>query len=79
MLFIPGNGGFYEQVRSLASFSAKQSLGEGGQFSNVGKEVEFDFFSLDQREELSAASHQLLDEQTEFANDCIATILDGLS
>lgn len=75
VLFIPGNGGFYEQVRSLASFSAKQSLGEGGQFSNEGKEVEFDFFSLDQREELSAASHQLLDEQTEFANDCIATIL----
>ena len=74
VLFVPGNAGHYKQGRSLASTSSllcdeiKQQLG-----LTLGPE--FDFFSVDSREELSALNGDILIEQTRYVNDCIRAIL----
>ena len=75
VLFIPGNAGHYKQGRSLASASTllademKTKLG-------LSLAPEFDFFTVDSLEELSALNGELLLEQSKFVNDCIRAILD---
>lgn len=75
VLFIPGNAGHYKQGRSIASASSilcdeiKSKL-------NLLPGPEFDFFTVDSREELSALNGEILLEQTKFVNDCIRAILE---
>ncbi|CAH0771704.1 unnamed protein product [Bemisia tabaci] len=68
VLFIPGNGGSYRQVRSLASISLHKGL-------DLKAPYHFNFFGLDLNEEYSALFGGVLKEQTQFAQDSIRTIL----
>ena len=63
VLFLPGSGGSYEQVRSLASETAKQHAASGG--------AQLDWFTLDFREELSAFDATLLERQRMFLLDVL--------
>lgn len=62
VLFIPGQGGSYKQVRSMASHSAASSS-----FS----ESKFVFYSVDFNEEFSGMNGQTLQEQSEYVNDVV--------
>ena len=68
VLFLPGNGGSYRQVRSLASVSLRKS-----EDANLKKW--FDYFSVDFNEELSGLAGSLLEKQTRFATSVIDHIL----
>ena len=61
-LFIPGNGGSFRQVRSLASESARYHGGQG-----QGEGHHLDWFSLDVRGELSAFHSAVFSRQTTSA------------
>ncbi|WVQ89980.1 GPI inositol-deacylase [Cryptococcus gattii] len=76
VLFIPGNAGSYQQVRSVASSTSKQfyeqvKAGEGSM--QTGKKI--DFFTADLKEEFSAFHARTLREQAVFIQHCIRRIL----
>eukprot|EP01124_Arcella_intermedia_P018158 TRINITY_DN2512_c0_g1_i1.p1 TRINITY_DN2512_c0_g1~~TRINITY_DN2512_c0_g1_i1.p1 ORF type:complete len:959 (-),score=170.88 TRINITY_DN2512_c0_g1_i1:55-2931(-) len=85
VIFMPGHAGDHTQVRSLGSISArmtplkeKQKLLRDRGFEPLGsgnEVTDFDWFSININEELSALSGNLLLEQAEFLNDCIQYIL----
>ena len=66
VLFIPGHLGDYKQVRSLGSLA-----------DEIGKHSarRLDYFSLDFREEPSAFSGNMLEQQATYVNDAVSTIL----
>lgn len=67
VLFIPGNAGFYAQVRSIGSVTTHIQLRK--------RAKELDFFAINFNEELSGFSGTLLQDQIRYANDCIRHIL----
>ena len=67
VLFLPGNGGSYRQVRSLGSVSLRKS-------EDVQLKIWFDYFSVDFNEELSGLVGTLLQEQTQF----VARVVDHI-
>ncbi|XP_068212872.1 GPI inositol-deacylase [Palaemon carinicauda] len=68
VLFIPGNGGSYRQVRSLASVAYRKALDDETDFH-------FNFFTVDLNEELGAFYGPALKRQTEFVTYAIKRIL----
>ncbi|KAJ8679258.1 hypothetical protein QAD02_015045 [Eretmocerus hayati] len=68
VLFIPGNAGSHEQVRSLASVSLRKSLKSHTPFH-------FDFFSISFGKDYSALYGGVLKEETYYAAKCIKRIL----
>jgi len=68
VLFLPGNAGSYQQVRSLASVSLRKS-------EDIHNKVWFDYFSTDFNEELSGLVGSLLEKQTQFSIKVIKHIL----
>ena len=68
VLFLPGNGGSYRQVRSLGSVSLRKS-------EDVGNKIWFDYFSVDFNSELSGLVGSLLLEQTQFVTRVVDHIL----
>ncbi|XP_034936622.1 GPI inositol-deacylase [Chelonus insularis] len=69
VLFIPGNAGSHEQVRSIASVSLRMSLKRKTSFH-------FDYFTVSLAKGLSALYGGVLDEQTQFVKYCIHHILN---
>nr|XP_019047771.1 hypothetical protein I302_04388 [Kwoniella bestiolae CBS 10118]OCF26701.1 hypothetical protein I302_04388 [Kwoniella bestiolae CBS 10118] len=73
VVFIPGNAGSYQQVRSIASSAARQyqegSSGEQG----IRR---LDFFTIDFNEDFSAFSGRTLSTQAEFIKHSVRRILD---
>lgn len=83
-LFLPGNGGSYRQVRSIAAESARvadarkrrRRSSEGGDDDDIyDVDVDVDWFTVDFNEELSAFHGGLLARQTAFARDCLSHVL----
>uniref|UniRef100_A0ABD2VTV1 GPI inositol-deacylase n=1 Tax=Trichogramma kaykai TaxID=54128 RepID=A0ABD2VTV1_9HYME len=68
VLFIPGNAGSHEQVRSLASISLRKSLKSRSPFH-------FDYFTVSFGKEYSALYGGVLEEETVFVAKCIKRIL----
>jgi hypothetical protein len=62
ILFVPGHGGCFKQIRSLAAATMAQASG-------------VEFYALDFNEEVSALLGWALWDQAEFLNDAIATVL----
>ena len=69
VLFLPGSGGSYQQVRSLASETAKQRAA-------AGSGPLLDWFAADFRGELSAFDGQLLERQRFFLLLALAELDD---
>jgi GPI inositol-deacylase len=75
VLFVPGNAGDFKQARSLASVS---SYFHRELQHHYGEEVslpEYDFYTTDFKSELTGMNGFLLEEQTQFVNDCIRAII----
>lgn len=77
MLFIPGSGGTYEQVRSLASETARQVLKERkkleGSWGALSADlVDLDWYAIDVKEELAALDGQILEQQLQYAQVCLS-------
>ncbi|KAG7202383.1 hypothetical protein KM043_018700 [Ampulex compressa] len=68
VLFIPGNAGSHEQVRSLASVSLRKSLKDRTPFH-------FDFFTVSFSKDYSALYGGVLMEETMYVAHCIERIL----
>ncbi|EFN88696.1 GPI inositol-deacylase, partial [Harpegnathos saltator] len=68
VLFIPGNAGSHQQVRSIASVSLRKSLKNRTPFH-------FDFFTVSFNKDYSALYGGVLMEQTIYVSHCIKTIL----
>ncbi|KAJ9584662.1 hypothetical protein L9F63_020987, partial [Diploptera punctata] len=68
VLFIPGNGGAFKQVRSLASVSLWKTLNSHAPFH-------FDYFTVDLNEEYSGLFGGVLFDQRDFVHHCIQRIL----
>ncbi|XP_078034051.1 GPI inositol-deacylase isoform X2 [Augochlora pura] len=68
VLFIPGNAGSHEQVRSLASVSLRKSLKERTPFH-------FDYFTVSLGKDYSALYGGVLMEETFYVSHCIQKIL----
>ncbi|XP_040163104.1 GPI inositol-deacylase [Anopheles arabiensis] len=68
VLFVPGSGGSYKQVRSLASVALRKGLDNNWQ-------AHLDYFSVDLNEELSGVYGGYLQDQTEFLDLCIQEIV----
>lgn len=88
LLFIPGNGGSYKQVRSLAAESDRAYQGgpleqtfyqeeEGEELFRVPDRYvsKLDWFAVDLEEEHSAMDGQILEEQTEYVVFAVHRIL----
>lgn len=71
LLFLPGNGGSYKQVRSIASMASKNFHSPGTKLIS-----QLDFFAVDLNEEFSGLHGGSLLEQSEYVNDVIAYLLD---
>lgn len=69
VLFIPGNAGSFRQVRALAAKSATLF------FSNPYKHPQFDYYTADFNEDLTAFHGRSLLDQAEYLNDAIKFIL----
>uniref|UniRef100_A0A182QD08 GPI inositol-deacylase n=1 Tax=Anopheles farauti TaxID=69004 RepID=A0A182QD08_9DIPT len=67
VLFVPGSGGSYRQVRSLASVALRKGLDNGWQ-------THLDYFSVDLNEELSGVYGGYLQDQTDFLELCVQEI-----
>lgn len=65
VLFVPGNAGSHEQVRSIASVSLRKSR----------KTFHFDFFTVSFSKDYSALYGGVLMEQTVYVSHCIKAIL----
>ncbi|XP_031831739.1 GPI inositol-deacylase isoform X2 [Nomia melanderi] len=68
VLFIPGNAGSHEQVRSLASVSLRKSLKDRTPFH-------FDYFTVSLGKDYSALYGGVLMEETLYVSHCIQKIL----
>ncbi|XP_060811024.1 GPI inositol-deacylase isoform X1 [Bombus pascuorum] len=68
VLFIPGNAGSHEQVRSLASVSLRKSLKDRTPFH-------FDYFTVSFGNDYSALYGGVLMEETVYVSHCIQKIL----
>ncbi|XP_011494323.1 PREDICTED: GPI inositol-deacylase [Ceratosolen solmsi marchali] len=68
VLFIPGNAGSHEQVRSLASVSLRKSLKSRTPFH-------FDYFSISFGKDYSAFYGGILQEETNYVAKCIQRII----
>lgn len=68
VLFVPGNAGSYQQVRSLASTSIRRQLQSLDAFK-------FAFYTIDFKEELSGFSGALIAKQIEFVRRATQQIL----
>ncbi|KAJ3371530.1 GPI inositol deacylase [Allomyces arbusculus] len=67
VVFVPGNAGSYQQVRSLASRAAMLWAGEGpGAIVNRTDIKRFDFYTIDYHEELGALSGALIEAQAKY-------------
>ncbi|XP_067638402.1 GPI inositol-deacylase isoform X3 [Eurosta solidaginis] len=66
VIFVPGNGGSYKQVRSLASVALKKG---------IGTSVNLDYYTVDFNEELSALFGNYLERQTQYLKECIEVVL----
>ncbi|AGV14473.1 GPI inositol-deacylase [Cryptococcus neoformans AD2-60a] len=76
VLFVPGNAGSYQQVRSVASSTSKQfyeQMKEKERSVMTAKKI--DFFTADLKEEFSAFHARTLREQAVFIQHCIKGIL----
>uniref|UniRef100_A0A2P2I3Q9 GPI inositol-deacylase n=1 Tax=Hirondellea gigas TaxID=1518452 RepID=A0A2P2I3Q9_9CRUS len=69
VLFLPGSGGSYKQVRSLASVAYRKSLDEEGEDKR-----RFDFFTADFAEDLAGLYGPALEDQTAFVTAVIPVI-----
>ena len=67
VIFVPGNGGSYKQVRSLGSIALRML------YENPYK-VYFDFFTVDFDEELSGVYGKALERQTVFLHEAIRSL-----
>ncbi|RWS06994.1 GPI inositol-deacylase-like protein [Dinothrombium tinctorium] len=67
VLFVPGNGGSYKQVRSFGSIALRMADDRLSPFT-------FDFFTINYNEELSGLNGDLLPGQTEFLYESIEAI-----
>ncbi|XP_058053425.1 GPI inositol-deacylase [Anopheles bellator] len=67
VLFVPGSGGSYKQVRSLASVSLRKGIDNNWQ-------AHLDYFSVDLNDELSGVYGGYLQDQTHFLELCIQEI-----
>ncbi|XP_076243690.1 GPI inositol-deacylase [Calliopsis andreniformis] len=68
VLFIPGNAGSHEQVRSIASVSLRKSLKDRTPFH-------FDYFTVSLGKDYSALYGGVLMEETLYVSHCIQKIL----
>ncbi|XP_012138951.2 GPI inositol-deacylase isoform X2 [Megachile rotundata] len=68
VLFVPGNAGSHQQVRSLASVSLRKSLKDRTPFH-------FDYFTVSFGKEYSALYGGVLMEETLYVSHCIKKIL----
>ncbi|KAJ3358703.1 GPI inositol deacylase [Allomyces javanicus] len=67
VVFVPGNAGSYQQVRSLASRAAMMWAGDGpGTIVNRTDVKRFDFYTIDYYEELGALSGALVEAQAKY-------------
>ncbi|XP_058808339.1 GPI inositol-deacylase [Phymastichus coffea] len=67
VLFIPGNAGSHEQVRSLASISLRKSLKSRTMFH-------FDYFTISFGKDYSALYGGVLKEETDYVAKCLQRI-----
>ncbi|KFB42630.1 AGAP011299-PA-like protein [Anopheles sinensis] len=68
VLFIPGSGGSYKQVRSLASVALRKGIDNNWQ-------AHLDYFSVDLNEEFSGVFGGYLHDQTAFIELCVQEIV----
>ncbi|XP_053690487.1 GPI inositol-deacylase isoform X2 [Sabethes cyaneus] len=69
ILFIPGNGGSFKQVRSLASVALRKAI-------KNNLHTQANFFTVDLDEQYSGLYGGVLDQQVEFVQLCIRKILE---
>ncbi|XP_060536701.1 GPI inositol-deacylase isoform X2 [Cylas formicarius] len=69
ILFVPGNSGSYQQVRSLASVALRKAL-------NSRTNYHFDYFTVNFNSEYSAVYGPLLNCQLEYVNHSIYRVLE---
>nr|ODO03970.1 hypothetical protein L204_00311 [Cryptococcus depauperatus CBS 7855] len=74
VLFIPGNAGSYQQVRSIASSAAKQFHEQNGINHHTRYNKKADFFTVDFNEDFSALHAQTLRYQADYVCRCIRRI-----
>ncbi|WRT68914.1 uncharacterized protein IL334_005896 [Kwoniella shivajii] len=76
VIFIPGNAGSYQQVRSIASSAARQYHGEpGGRAHGMEAQKKLDLFTLDLNEDFSAFHARTLKDQATFIQHSIIRVL----
>ncbi|XP_075790358.1 GPI inositol-deacylase isoform X1 [Pelodiscus sinensis] len=68
VLFLPGNGGSYKQVRSLGSIALRKA-------EDIDFKYHFNFYTVNFNEELVALYGGSLQRQTRFVHECIKVIL----
>uniref|UniRef100_A0A0A1XDW7 GPI inositol-deacylase n=1 Tax=Zeugodacus cucurbitae TaxID=28588 RepID=A0A0A1XDW7_ZEUCU len=68
VIFVPGNGGSYKQVRSMASVALTKARD-----SATG--IHLDYYTIDYNEELSALYGDYLERQTLFLKTCMKIVL----
>jgi len=69
VIFVPGNGGSYKQVRSLASVALRKAR------EQYEAGIHLDYYTIDFDEELSAVYGGYMYHQQSFLKHCIRTIL----
>ncbi|XKL67124.1 hypothetical protein PGB90_010544 [Kerria lacca] len=69
VLFVPGHGGSFKQVRSLASVTTHRTM-------DLQSIFHFDFYTIDFNGELSALFGGTLRDQHEFIVSCISKVLN---
>nr|XP_018259035.1 uncharacterized protein I303_08578 [Kwoniella dejecticola CBS 10117]OBR81193.1 hypothetical protein I303_08578 [Kwoniella dejecticola CBS 10117] len=74
VLFIPGNAGSYQQVRSIASAASRQHTVQQDWKGPDGGGRQLDFFSVDFNEEFSAFSARTLHDQANYIKSAIDRI-----
>ncbi|ODN74648.1 hypothetical protein, variant 1 [Cryptococcus amylolentus CBS 6039] len=75
VIFVPGNAGSYQQVRSIASAASRQHQHQGGPTAVHSKSNHIDFYTVDFNEEFSAFHAQTLREQSKFLQLSIERVL----
>ncbi|WVF65699.1 hypothetical protein IAT40_000430 [Kwoniella sp. CBS 6097] len=76
VIFVPGNAGSYQQVRSIASAAARQYFGKpGGRADGMEDIRNIDMFTVDLNEEFSAFHAATLREQAKFVESSIHKVL----
>ncbi|GBF89291.1 hypothetical protein Rsub_02168 [Raphidocelis subcapitata] len=70
-LFIPGNAGSYQQVRSIASETSREWRRRAARRGGAAGGPDIDWYVIDTNEELSAFDSVLLEHQAAFALACL--------